>query len=62
MMLERNPELSLKYSKMVESELNKRFKFMIRGTPEAAEVRRVRQLLTLDFEEGILLTRDQVCV
>ncbi|KAK5043605.1 hypothetical protein LTR84_011365 [Exophiala bonariae] len=38
-MLEENPELSLKYSKMVEAELNKRFHFMIKGTPEATQVR-----------------------
>jgi hypothetical protein len=41
-MLEENPELSLKYSKMVEAELNKRFHFMIKGTPEATQVRQVR--------------------
>ncbi|KAJ5577120.1 hypothetical protein N7535_004046 [Penicillium sp. DV-2018c] len=30
-----NPELYLKYCKMVESELNQRFKFILRNTPEA---------------------------
>ncbi|KIW99944.1 uncharacterized protein Z518_10872 [Rhinocladiella mackenziei CBS 650.93] len=30
-----NPKLFLKYSKMIESELNVRFKFILNGTPEA---------------------------
>lgn len=32
---EENPELFLKYSKMIESELNQRFKFILKNTPEA---------------------------
>jgi len=31
----KNPELFLKYSKMIESELNQRFKFILKNTPEA---------------------------
>ena len=31
-----NPELFLKYSKMIESELNQRFKFILKNTKEAA--------------------------
>ena len=31
-----NPELYLKYSKMIESELNQRFKFILKNTPESA--------------------------
>jgi cation diffusion facilitator CzcD-associated flavoprotein CzcO len=46
-LLEMNPDLCLKYSKMVESELNKRFKFMINGTPEAAQARVVRASFSL---------------
>ncbi|ETI20877.1 hypothetical protein G647_07220 [Cladophialophora carrionii CBS 160.54] len=34
-----NPELFLKYSKMIESELNVRFKFILNGTPEAEGAR-----------------------
>lgn len=30
-----NPDLFLKYSKMIESELNQRFKFILKNTPEA---------------------------
>jgi cation diffusion facilitator CzcD-associated flavoprotein CzcO len=30
-----NPELYLRYSKMIESELNQRFKFILKGTPDA---------------------------
>lgn len=30
-----NPELFMKYSKMIESELNQRFKFILKNTPEA---------------------------
>ena len=45
--LEENPELALKYSKMVESELNKRFRFIIKGTPENAAARQVLALLLI---------------
>jgi hypothetical protein len=31
----KNPEKFLKYSKLIESELNQRFKFILKGTPEA---------------------------
>ena len=41
-LLEQHPELSLKYSKMVESELNKRFRFIIKGTPEYAAATEVK--------------------
>ncbi|KAK5275853.1 hypothetical protein LTR40_012392, partial [Exophiala xenobiotica] len=34
-----NPQLFLKYSKMIESELNQRFKFILNGTPEAEGAR-----------------------
>ena len=54
-LLQENPELSLKYSKMVESELNKRFKFMIKHSPEAAEVRQVRSCSSLDYRRKDLL-------
>ena len=37
-----NPELFLKYSKMIESELNVRFKFILNGTKEAEGAREVR--------------------
>jgi len=37
-----NPQLFLKYSKMIESELNQRFKFILNGTPEAEGAREVR--------------------
>jgi hypothetical protein len=36
-----NPELFLKYSKMIESELNVRFKFILNGTEEAEGAREV---------------------
>lgn len=36
-----NPKLFLKYSKMIESELNQRFKFILNGTPEAEGAREV---------------------
>jgi len=36
-----NPELYLKYSKMIESELNQRFKFILNGTPEAEAAKEV---------------------
>ncbi|KAK5077996.1 hypothetical protein LTR64_003600 [Lithohypha guttulata] len=32
---DKNPALHLKYSKMIESELNQRFKFILKNTPEA---------------------------
>lgn len=35
------PELYLKYSKMIESELNKRFKFILNGTSDAIEAKEV---------------------
>jgi hypothetical protein len=35
------PELFLRYSKMIESELNVRFKFILNGTPEAEGAREV---------------------
>ncbi|OQV06871.1 hypothetical protein CLAIMM_11386 [Cladophialophora immunda] len=42
-----NPELYLKYSKMIESELNKRFKFILNGTPDAIEAKEyARQEMT----------------
>ncbi|KIV93713.1 hypothetical protein PV10_04908 [Exophiala mesophila] len=41
------PELFLKYSKMIESELNVRFKFILNGTPEAEGAREfARQEMT----------------
>ena len=39
-----NPELFLKYSKMIESELNVRFKFILTGTKEAEDAKNVRLL------------------
>lgn len=36
-----NPELFLKYSKMIESELNVRFKFILNGTKEAEGAKEV---------------------
>jgi hypothetical protein len=36
-----DPELFLKYSKMIESELNVRFKFILKGTKEAESAREV---------------------
>ena len=39
-----NPELFLKYSKMIESELNVRFKFILNGTTEAEGAREVKVL------------------
>ncbi len=36
-----NPQLFLKYSKMIESELNVRFKFILNGTPEAEGAKEV---------------------
>ncbi len=41
-----NPELFLKYSKMIESELNVRFKFILNGTKEAEGAREVRRVST----------------
>lgn len=35
------PDLFLRYSKMIESELNVRFKFILNGTPEAEGAREV---------------------
>lgn len=35
------PDLFLKYSKMIESELNVRFKFILNGTPEAEGAKEV---------------------
>lgn len=32
----------MKYSKMIESELNQRFKFILKGTPDAQEAMEVR--------------------
>jgi hypothetical protein len=40
-----NPELFLKYSKMIESELNVRFKFILTGTPEAEGAKKVSILV-----------------
>lgn len=37
-----NPILAMKYSKMIESELNQRFKFILKGTPDAQEAMEVR--------------------
>jgi hypothetical protein len=37
----KNPESYLKYIKMIESELNQRFKFILKGTPEANQAKAV---------------------
>ncbi|KAK8858795.1 hypothetical protein IAR55_003025 [Kwoniella newhampshirensis] len=44
-----NPKESLKYRKMIESELNQRFRFLIKGTPE--------QNAALEFAERDMKTR-----
>jgi hypothetical protein len=40
-MFKDNPELYLKYSKMIESELNQRFKFILKNTPESKAAKEV---------------------
>jgi cation diffusion facilitator CzcD-associated flavoprotein CzcO len=58
-LLERDPALSLKYSKMVESELNKRFRFIIKGTPENAAARKVSRFPLMT---GVVHSQEpQVC-
>lgn len=44
-----NPDLSLKYSKMIESELNQRFKFILKNTPEAK--------MAMDFAANEMATK-----
>lgn len=56
-----NPDLFLRYSKMIESELNVRFKFILNGTPEAEGAREVSPQ-ALDAEPRTHLTPDDaVC-
>ncbi len=40
-MFAKEPSIYLKYSKMIESELNQRFKLILKGTPEAQNARKV---------------------
>jgi hypothetical protein len=40
------PKLYLKYSKMIESELNQRFKFILKNTPEAKAAKEVSEFQT----------------
>jgi hypothetical protein len=46
-----NPDLYLKYSKMIESELNQRFKMILNGTPEALEAKEVSYVLHVTYSE-----------
>ena len=48
-----NPDLFLKYSKMIESELNVRFKFILNGTQEAEGAREVCREAFTKIRSGI---------
>lgn len=45
-LFEMDPKLSLKYSKMIESELNQRFKLIVKGTEESKNAKKVSSWVT----------------
>lgn len=59
--LEKNPDKYLEYRKQIENELNKRFKFIIKGSPGMQTDSLEIPFSGIFFPTNAALNREQVC-